>query len=158
MYFHRVQAVFAMTAADAAAKPKTEKELAKEAAKAAKLAKLEAKQKKQAEEKEKNKNKEPKKDLKKKDIVEYTIETEVGAKKSEFSSFFHIFLCLDVTSEFPNAYSPKYVEAAWYEWWEKEGFFRPEYGRDLKYVYYNKKFSYKKLSCIWQLNFMIYNI
>ena len=22
---------------------------------------------------------------------------------------------------------PKYVEAAWYAWWEKEGFFRPEY-------------------------------
>ena len=27
----------------------------------------------------------------------------------------------------PNAYNPKYVESAWYEWWEKEGFFKPEY-------------------------------
>lgn len=29
----------------------------------------------------------------------------------------------------PDSYSPKYVEAAWYAWWEKEGFFKPEYGR-----------------------------
>lgn len=33
----------------------------------------------------------------------------------------------------PNAYSPRYVEAAWYEWWENEGFFKPEYGgRDIR--------------------------
>ena len=29
----------------------------------------------------------------------------------------------------PDAYSPRYVEAAWYSWWEKSGFFKPEYGR-----------------------------
>jgi len=29
----------------------------------------------------------------------------------------------------PTAYSPTYVEAAWYSWWEKQGFFKPEYGR-----------------------------
>lgn len=28
----------------------------------------------------------------------------------------------------PKAYSPAYVEASWYSWWEKEGFFKPEYG------------------------------
>ena len=28
----------------------------------------------------------------------------------------------------PDAYSPQYVEAAWYAWWEKSGFFKPEYG------------------------------
>ena len=28
----------------------------------------------------------------------------------------------------PTAYSPTYVEAAWYPWWEKQGFFKPEYG------------------------------
>ncbi|KAI6205459.1 Valine--tRNA ligase [Aphelenchoides besseyi] len=39
----------------------------------------------------------------------------------------------DTTNELPSAYSPKYVETAWYEWWEKEGFFKPEYGRDLKH-------------------------
>lgn len=27
-----------------------------------------------------------------------------------------------------KAYDPKGVEAAWYEWWEKEGFFKPEMG------------------------------
>lgn len=42
---------------------------------------------------------------------------------------------LDITCELPTAYSPKYVEAAWYEWWEKQGFFKPEYGRDLKYAF-----------------------
>jgi len=30
----------------------------------------------------------------------------------------------------PDAYSPKYVETAWYSWWEKSGFFKPEYGRE----------------------------
>ncbi|BHF80648.1 hypothetical protein SprV_0702377600 [Sparganum proliferum] len=27
----------------------------------------------------------------------------------------------------PESYSPKYVEAIWYQWWEKCGFFSPEY-------------------------------
>lgn len=29
----------------------------------------------------------------------------------------------------PDSYSPQYVEAAWYPWWERQGFFKPEYGR-----------------------------
>lgn len=33
----------------------------------------------------------------------------------------------DITKHLPDAYSPKYVEAAWYGWWEKQGFFKPEY-------------------------------
>lgn len=45
----------------------------------------------------------------------YTAETAQGDKK-------------DVTSSMPDAYSPRYVEAAWYAWWEKQGFFKPEYG------------------------------
>ena len=28
----------------------------------------------------------------------------------------------------PDSYSPQYVEAQWYSWWEKMGFFKPEYG------------------------------
>uniref|UniRef100_A0A4W5M726 valine--tRNA ligase n=1 Tax=Hucho hucho TaxID=62062 RepID=A0A4W5M726_9TELE len=28
----------------------------------------------------------------------------------------------------PDSYSPQYVEAAWYSWWEKQGYFKPEYG------------------------------
>jgi len=33
----------------------------------------------------------------------------------------------DVTRPLPDAYCPGYVEAAWYSWWEKSGFFKPEY-------------------------------
>lgn len=43
----------------------------------------------------------------------------------------HIFIWLllsDVISPLPDSYSPQYVEAAWYPWWEKQGFFKPEYG------------------------------
>ena len=36
----------------------------------------------------------------------------------------------DVSCALPDGYSPKYVEAAWYSWWEKSGFFKPEYGTD----------------------------
>lgn len=35
-------------------------------------------------------------------------------------------LFVDTHCPLPDAYSPKYVEAAWYSWWEKQGFFRPE--------------------------------
>lgn len=55
---------------------------------------------------------------KKKEVKEsavYDIPTPVGEKK-------------DVAKQLPDAYSPKYVEAAWYSWWEKQGFFKPEYG------------------------------
>ncbi|KAL8297487.1 hypothetical protein RB597_006538 [Gaeumannomyces tritici] len=31
-----------------------------------------------------------------------------------------------------TAYNPVAVEAAWYEWWEKEGFFKPEFNKDGK--------------------------
>lgn len=37
-------------------------------------------------------------------------------------------LVSDVISQLPDSYSPQYVEAAWYPWWEKQGFFKPEYG------------------------------
>lgn len=29
-----------------------------------------------------------------------------------------------------KSYNPTVVESAWYEWWEKEGFFEPEYAED----------------------------
>jgi len=32
----------------------------------------------------------------------------------------------DTSKPMPNEYHPKYVEAAWYSWWEKKGFFHPE--------------------------------
>uniref|UniRef100_A0AC34FU05 Valine--tRNA ligase n=1 Tax=Panagrolaimus sp. ES5 TaxID=591445 RepID=A0AC34FU05_9BILA len=59
-----------------------------------------------------------KKDEKVKQITEYTANTKLGEKK-------------DVTCELPSEYSPKYVESAWYEFWEKEGLFKPEYNHDL---------------------------
>nr|XP_048674356.1 valine--tRNA ligase, mitochondrial isoform X2 [Caretta caretta] len=49
-----------------------------------------------------------------KDVVLYDIPTADGQKK-------------DTSVPLPAAYSPRYVEAAWYGWWEKEGFFKPEY-------------------------------
>ncbi|XP_033622253.1 valine--tRNA ligase, mitochondrial isoform X1 [Fukomys damarensis] len=49
-----------------------------------------------------------------KEIVLYEIPTEPGEKK-------------DVSGPVPPAYSPQYVEAAWYQWWVREGFFKPEY-------------------------------
>ncbi|XP_062978344.1 valine--tRNA ligase, mitochondrial isoform X2 [Elgaria multicarinata webbii] len=44
----------------------------------------------------------------------YDIPTEAGQKK-------------DTSGPLPTSYSPRYVEAAWYTWWVKEGFFKPEY-------------------------------
>lgn len=48
----------------------------------------------------------------------YDVPTPEGDKKS-------------IDGAMPSSYSPQYVEAAWYAWWEKQGFFKPEYGRDL---------------------------
>jgi valyl-tRNA synthetase len=45
---------------------------------------------------------------------EYDGDTTSGVKK-------------DVDRPLPDAYSPGYVEAAWYSWWEKSGFFKPEF-------------------------------
>lgn len=50
-----------------------------------------------------------------KESAVYTASTAPGDKK-------------DITGPMPDAYSPKYVEAAWYAWWEKQGFFKPEFG------------------------------
>ncbi|XP_049606433.1 valine--tRNA ligase, mitochondrial isoform X2 [Syngnathus scovelli] len=49
-----------------------------------------------------------------KERILYTAQTPPGAKK-------------DTSLPFPSSYSPDYVESSWYEWWEKEGFFRPEH-------------------------------
>ncbi|XP_074653865.1 valine--tRNA ligase-like [Tubulanus polymorphus] len=32
----------------------------------------------------------------------------------------------DISSPLHKRYSPQYVEAAWYDWWEQKGFFKPE--------------------------------
>ncbi|XP_072287677.1 valine--tRNA ligase, mitochondrial [Pyxicephalus adspersus] len=51
---------------------------------------------------------------KEKEVIMYEIPTVSGDKK-------------DTSCPLPSAYSPRYVEAAWYPWWVKQGFFKPEY-------------------------------
>ncbi|KAJ7991808.1 hypothetical protein DPEC_G00287710 [Dallia pectoralis] len=48
-----------------------------------------------------------------KEKIAYTASIPPGEKK-------------DTTVPFPLSYSPEYVEASWYQWWEKQGFFTPE--------------------------------
>lgn len=103
---------------DDGAPVKTEKQLKKEAEKAAKLAKLQEKmlKKQQQEQQATTKPKTEKKVKETKEAIVYTGNTKEGEKK-------------DLSGPFPDAYSPQYVEAAWYGWWEQEGFFKPEYRR-----------------------------
>ncbi|XP_017879965.1 valine--tRNA ligase [Ceratina calcarata] len=101
------------------APPKSAKQLQKEAKKQAKLDKFKQKQEKKESDKPskvKEKNEKIEKKKESKESAVYTVDTPTGEKK-------------DVTCPMPDAYSPKYVEAAWYSWWEKQGFFKPEYGR-----------------------------
>ncbi|XP_030640366.1 valine--tRNA ligase [Chanos chanos] len=98
--------------------PKTEAQLKKEAKKREKMEKFQ--QKKEMEEKKKKMQtqteKKAKPEKKELGVITYNVPTPPGEKK-------------DVMSPLPDAYSPQYVEAAWYPWWEKQGFFKPEYGR-----------------------------
>lgn len=106
--------------ADEPAKPKTEKQLAKEAAAKEKAEKFRLKQEKlkqagEAKSKQPEKAKpEKSKEKKEKQVIVYQGKTEPGDKK-------------EVSGPLPDSYSPKFVEAAWYQWWVKSGFFKPEY-------------------------------
>lgn len=101
---------------DVEKKVKSAKELEKERKKAEKDAKFRAKKAAQA---SKDGATTKKKEKKEKDVLpEYVEETPKGEKK--------ILKSLD--TEFTKAYVPKVVESAWYDWWQKEGFFTPEYG------------------------------
>uniref|UniRef100_A0AAQ4QS90 Valine--tRNA ligase n=1 Tax=Gasterosteus aculeatus aculeatus TaxID=481459 RepID=A0AAQ4QS90_GASAC len=96
--------------------PKTEAQLKKEAKKKEKLEKFQ--QKKDTEAKKKTQpstEKKAKPEKKELGVITYSVPTAAGEKK-------------DVISPLPDSYSPQYVEAAWYPWWEKKGFFKPEYG------------------------------
>ncbi|XP_059052120.1 valine--tRNA ligase isoform X2 [Achroia grisella] len=95
---------------------KTAKQLEKEAKKAAKLEKLKAKLDKKSATPVVQKEKPEKKVKETKESAVYSADTKPGDKK-------------DISGSIPDAYSPQYVEAAWYAWWEKQGFFKPEYGR-----------------------------
>uniref|UniRef100_A0A8C2WRY7 Valine--tRNA ligase, mitochondrial n=1 Tax=Cyclopterus lumpus TaxID=8103 RepID=A0A8C2WRY7_CYCLU len=48
--------------------------------------------------------------------IVYAAQTPPGTKK-------------DTSLLLPSSYCPEYVESSWYQWWEKEGFFRPEQHR-----------------------------
>ncbi|OCK77520.1 valyl-tRNA synthetase-like protein [Lepidopterella palustris CBS 459.81] len=106
-------------------KVKSEKELEKERKKAEKDKKFQEKQAKLKSEgkkaeagKEKKEKKATGKAEKEKEVLpEYLEETVKGEKK--------ILKPLD--DVFHKAYIPKVVESAWYDWWEKEGFFKPEF-------------------------------
>ncbi|CAF4933727.1 unnamed protein product [Pieris macdunnoughi] len=95
---------------------KTAKQLEKEAKKAAKLEKLKAKLDKKSVAPAVPKDKPEKKAKETKESAVYTANTAAGERK-------------DISGPMPDAYSPKYVEAAWYAWWDKQGFFKPEYGK-----------------------------
>ena len=49
-----------------------------------------------------------------KNSIRYTHFGELGSKK-------------DTSGPIPSSYNAEYVEAAWYDWWLKEGFMKPEY-------------------------------
>uniref|UniRef100_A0A8C7CE06 valine--tRNA ligase n=1 Tax=Oncorhynchus kisutch TaxID=8019 RepID=A0A8C7CE06_ONCKI len=93
--------------------PATEAQLKKEAKNREKLEKFQ--QKKKMEEKKKQEKKLAKPEKKDLEVISYDVPTPPGEKK-------------DVLSPLPDSYSPQYVEAAWYSWWEKQGYFKPEYG------------------------------
>ncbi|XP_067829865.1 LOW QUALITY PROTEIN: valine--tRNA ligase, mitochondrial [Heptranchias perlo] len=48
------------------------------------------------------------------EVIAYCVPTPAGEKK-------------DTSVPLPDSYSPQYVEAAWYPWWQQQGFFKPEY-------------------------------
>ncbi|KAI1653624.1 tRNA synthetases class I-domain-containing protein [Daldinia decipiens] len=117
----------ASTSANAEPKVKTEKELEKERKKAEKAAKFEQKKAKAAQAapaaSAKAKDKKPKAPkVEEEPLPPYVEETPAGEKKRLRS--------LDDPQL--KAYNPIAVESAWYEWWEKSGFFKPEFAPDGK--------------------------
>lgn len=99
---------------------KERKKAEKEAKFAAKKAQLE-KQKASAGPPKEKKDKKPKSEPTAAP-AEYVEETTLGQKK--------ILKSLDDPAY--KSYNPTVVESAWYEWWEKEGFFAPEFTADGK--------------------------
>ncbi|RDL36863.1 Valyl-tRNA synthetase-like protein [Venustampulla echinocandica] len=117
-------------ASDSGKKVKSEKELERERKKAEKQAKFDQKKAKAtstasttaAISKSKEKKAKAEKKAEEDALPPYKEDTPVGEKKI-IKSF-----------EDPQykAYNPTAVESAWYSWWEKEGFFKPEFTADGK--------------------------
>lgn len=94
---------------------KTPKQLENERKKAEKLAKFEAKKLKQA---EKAKTCQPKKkEIKVSELIPEYIDKTIPGEKKIISSFEDLSW---------KAYNPKNVESSWYDWWESQGFFKPD--------------------------------
>ncbi|KAG9243680.1 tRNA synthetases class I-domain-containing protein [Calycina marina] len=106
---------------------KSEKELERERKKAEKQAKFDQKKAKAktpvltlSATKEKKANAESK--AEKKALPPYVEETSAGSKK----------IIKSFDDPYYKAYNPLAVESAWYAWWEKEGFFKPDFTADGK--------------------------
>ncbi|KAI9680110.1 MAG: hypothetical protein M1817_005127 [Caeruleum heppii] len=126
---------------DGEKKVKTEKDLEKERKKAEKAKKFAEKKLKTANAGEKagsskTQEKKAKQNATKDEpLPEYVEDTPVGQKKSEIPTFKYSFerfltagpVLKSFDDPFYKAYNPTVVEAAWYAWWEKEGFFKPEF-------------------------------
>lgn len=104
---------------DGEKKEKSERQLAKEREKAEKAAKLAAKQEKQQALKAASQPKQKEKKQQEK-LPPYLEQTPKGEKK--------ILQPLD--DEYHKAYIPSVVESAWYDWWEQEGFHKPEFAEN----------------------------
>ncbi len=102
---------------------KTEKELERDRKKAEKLAKLEQKNAARAEAAASNANKTKAEKIVKEKKAEAEVlppfvdDTPLGEKK-RLKPF---------DDPHYSSYHPVAVESAWYDWWEKEGFFQPQF-------------------------------
>ncbi|KAJ9157962.1 hypothetical protein NKR23_g596 [Pleurostoma richardsiae] len=108
-------------AAPAPTKVKTEKELEKERKKLEKKAKFEQKKAAQAAAapaagKPKEKKEKPGK-TEEEALPPYVEDTPVGEKK----------ILKPFDNPYYSSYHPAAVESAWYSWWEKQGYFKPEF-------------------------------
>ncbi|KAI9757994.1 MAG: hypothetical protein M4579_003230 [Chaenotheca gracillima] len=124
---------------DGEKKVKSEKELEKERKKAEKQKKFAEKQMKTlnadgVQPKSKGKEKKAKAESAKEEIPEYVEETPAGQKKSGLPAMTFRLVDADrykvlksLEDPLYKAYNPTIVESAWYSWWEKEGYFKPEY-------------------------------
>lgn len=63
--------------------------------------------------------------------MKYLYPRDIRKVSSQFNIILYYYIT-DVSGDMPPSYSPQYVEAVWYDWWEKEGFFKPEYGVSIK--------------------------
>ena len=100
---------------------KTEKELERERKKAEKLAKLEQKKAARTEAAVTSANKTKEKEKEKKaeaEVLPPFVEDTPAGEKKRLKPF---------DDPYYSSYHPVAVESAWYAWWEKEGFFQPQF-------------------------------